>query len=95
MIEPTCILFKEWKDMGKEVTHLRMDNSGENMALIDRCQNSDWKLRIKKYELTARDTPQQNSLVEVGCGTLYNRARALLHCANIPDNQRHIFFQRQ
>jgi hypothetical protein len=94
MVEPTCMLFKEWKDFGKPLTHLRMDNAGENMALIERCKSADWKLGIKKFELTARDTPQQNSPVEDGFGTLYNRARAFPHKAHIPDSKRYLFIPK-
>jgi hypothetical protein len=70
MVEPTCVLFKEWKDAGRPVTHLRMDNGGENIKLIERCKSAQWQLGIKKFELTARDTPQQNAPVEVGFNTL-------------------------
>jgi hypothetical protein len=87
MIEPTCTLFQKWKEEKHPVTHLMMDNAGENMKLIERCKSSDWKLGIKKFELTARDTPQQNSLAEVGFATLYNRGRAMMHGANIPDHE--------
>ena len=37
-----------------------------------------------EFELTARDTPQQNSLAEVGFATLANRGRAMMHRANLP-----------
>ena len=34
MVEPTCILFKQWKEQNKEVQVIRMDNGGENKALV-------------------------------------------------------------
>jgi hypothetical protein len=91
-IEPTLSLFHEWKNKGHPVTHLCMDNAGENLKLMERAKSSDWKLGIHKFELTARDTPQQNALAEVGFDTLGNRARAMLHRANVPDTHRHLLF---
>ena len=37
-----------------------------------------------EFELTARDTPQQNSLAEVGFATLANHRWAMMHRANLP-----------
>ena len=68
MIEPSCKLFHEWKMAGMAVTHLHMDNAGENLKLIERLRSADWKMGISKFELTTRNTPQQNSIVEVGFG---------------------------
>jgi hypothetical protein len=65
MIEPTCEQFQKWKQRGKQVKCVRLDdNAGENKKLQKRCKSSDWKLRIK-FEYTACVTPQQNSLLEV------------------------------
>ena len=94
MIEPTCMLFKRWKDEGRPVTHLRMDNAGENVKLKFRCESADWKLGIKHFEFTSRDTPQQNSLVEVGFATLGNRARAMMFRANVPAEYRSKLFAK-
>jgi hypothetical protein len=33
MAEPTCELFQRWKDVGREVRYLRMDNASENKLL--------------------------------------------------------------
>jgi hypothetical protein len=41
-------------------------------------------------EFTARDTPQQNSPVEVGFATLGGRARAMMSHANIPKHLKHL-----
>ena len=71
MVKPTCEQFQKWKQNGKAVTHLRMDNAGENKLLQKRCESSNWKFDIK-YEYTARDTLQQNSLAEVGFATIAN-----------------------
>jgi hypothetical protein len=72
MVEPTCEQFQKWKQHGKPVKFVRMDNAGENKLLKKRCESSDWKLGIK-FEFTARATPQQNSLSEVGFATIANR----------------------
>ena len=83
MIEPTCEQFQKWKQSGKQVKYVRLDNAGENKKLQKRCESSDWKLGIK-FEYTARATPQQNSLSEVSFATVANRGRALMARANIP-----------
>jgi len=83
MVEPTCEQFMKWAQAGKAVQAVRLDNAGENKLLKRRAQSSDWKLGIE-FEFTARDTPQQNSLAEVGFATIANRGRAILHHANIP-----------
>ena len=33
MIEPTCVMFHKWKQAGKQVKFLRMDDAGENEKL--------------------------------------------------------------
>ena len=37
-----------------------------------------------EFEFTGRDTPQQNSLAEVGFATLANCRPAMMHRANLP-----------
>ena len=37
-----------------------------------------------EFEFTAHDTPQQNSLAEVGFATLVNHGQAMMHHANLP-----------
>ena len=71
MVEPTCEQFYRWKQSGNPVKYVRLDNAGENKLLKKRCQSKDWKLKIE-FEFTARDTPQQNSLAEVGFATIAN-----------------------
>jgi hypothetical protein len=83
MIEPTCELFHKWKQTGKDLSIVRLDNAGENKKLQKRCDSKDWKLNLK-FEFTARDTPQQNSLAEVSIATVANRGRALMIRANVP-----------
>jgi hypothetical protein len=83
MAEPTCELFQRWKDVGREVRYLRMDNAGENKLLQSRSENADWKFRIQP-EYTASYTPQQNHLAELGFAILSNRGRAMMAQANVP-----------
>ena len=68
MVEPTCEQLHKWQQSNIGITHLRLDNAGENKLLQTRCASKDWKMNCE-FEFTARDTPQQNSLAEVGFAT--------------------------
>ena len=83
MVGPTCEKFNIWKQKGRPVKILRMDNGGENVLLKDRMNSAEWKLGIT-VEFTASYTPQQNSLFEVGFTTISKRGRAMMHHANVP-----------
>jgi Reverse transcriptase (RNA-dependent DNA polymerase)/Zinc knuckle len=83
MIEPTCKLIYTLKEAGKNINIIRCDDGGENKALEQRINSSDWKLNVK-FEYTGRDTPQRNSLAEVAFHTLASRGRAIMNAANIP-----------
>ena len=91
MIEPTCEKIQVWKDEGKPVKRIRCDNAGENKKLEERLKSVDWKLGDIKFEYTASYTPQQNSRVEKGFETIFNRGRAMLVAANIPEHRRYLF----
>ena len=65
------------------VKFLRCDNAGENKSVEKAANGRLWKLNLT-FEYTARHTPQQNHLAELGLATLANRARAMLIRANIP-----------
>ncbi|KAL7560674.1 hypothetical protein ACA910_001356 [Epithemia clementina (nom. ined.)] len=82
MVEPTCEQLHRWQQSNKGVTHLQMDNAGENKKLKERCESKEWKMKLE-FEFTACNTPQQNSLAEVGFATLTNRGRALMHRADL------------
>ena len=92
MIEPTCMMLSKWQQGGKAVKYIRLDNAGENTALAARSGSAVWKLNIQ-FEFTARDTPQQNSLVEVGFNTIGNRARAMMTAANVPEKEMYKLFR--
>ena len=91
MAEPTCELFSCWKCAGHGVEIIRLDNAGENVALQNCCNSASWQLGIE-FEFTARDTPQQNSLAEVGIFTLANRVWAMMHYAHVPLEYRYKLF---
>jgi hypothetical protein len=87
MVESTVEKLGQMCRLGVGPIYLRMDNAGENKMLADRIQHKHCKLPII-VELTARDTPKQNSPAEVGFVTLSGRARAMLQQANIPNELR-------
>ena len=83
IVEPTCEQLHKWQQSNIGITHLRLDNAGQNKLLQTRCASKDWKMNCE-FEFTARDTPQQNSLAEVGFATLANHRQAMMHHANLP-----------
>eukprot|EP00957_Ditylum_brightwellii_P118084 9005761-Ditylum_brightwellii.AAC.1 len=84
MIEPTCVKLNKWKQGGKAVKYIRLDNAGKEKALEKRCESAVWKLGIQ-FEYTLHDTPQQNSVVEVGFATIGNQGQAMMVAANVPE----------
>ena len=91
MVEPTCKKFERWKSAGIPVKHVRCDNGGENVQLEKRCNGVDWKSNVA-FEYTARDKPQQNSLMEVRFTTIGNCGRAMMIAANISYEMRFVLF---
>ena len=70
------------KSQGEEkVKFLRMDNSGENVALKTRLEREKVNVQIK---FTAPNTPQQNGKVERSFATLWGRVRAMLNNSGVP-----------
>ena len=92
MIEPTCELLSKWKSQKHPVKIIRCDNAGENTKLEKRANGADWKLDVQ-FEYTARDTPQQNYLVEKSFDTLTARGRAMMDTANVPTEHRYKLFR--
>ena len=45
----------KWKTNGKAVTHVRLDNAGENYLLQKHCNSHNWML-ILTWEFTSRNT---------------------------------------
>ena len=83
MVEATCKQLNMWNQAGLGVKYIRLDNAGENKKLEERALSAAWKLNIN-FEYTARDTPQQNSLAELGFTVLSAYGRALMSAAYIP-----------
>lgn len=53
MFEPTCKLLHKWEQHIMGLTHMRMDNAGENKLFEQRCKSKDLKFNIV-FEYTAR-----------------------------------------
>ena len=83
MVEPTCEQWHKWKTVGLAVKYCRLNNARENKLLQKRCNSAKWQLGVE-FEFTARDTPQQNHLAELGFAVLANRGRALMTRVNVP-----------
>jgi hypothetical protein len=93
MIEPACAQLQKWKQAGLGVTHIRLDNAGENTKLQARAESAAWKLGVQ-FEYTVRDTPQQNHLVELGFAILGTKGRACMVAAHVPMDVRYKLFQK-
>ena len=93
MVEPTCSKFKNWKDNGKEVKIIQIDNGGKNKKLVKKLNSKNWQLH-PKIEHTSRDTPQQNHLMEIGFAALCGRGQALMVEAKVPKEKKHIAAQK-
>lgn len=92
MVEPTCELLYRWQQNNIPVKYICADNAGENKSLQQTAQGARWKLNLK-FEFTAANTPQQNSLVEVGFATITNRGRALMMAAHVPLVDRYLLWR--
>jgi len=93
MIEPTLAQLERWRQAGIKVKYIRCDNAGENKKLEERSDSADWKMGLR-FEYTARDTPQQNHLAELGFAVLANRGRAMMYRANVPKPMRYQIFPK-
>jgi hypothetical protein len=88
LVEPTCEQLHQWKQNSITVNYIRLNNAGENKLLKQRCHSEDWKFNTL-LEFTARATPQQNALAELGFATLANRGGAMISAANVPETIRY------
>jgi hypothetical protein len=93
MIEPACAQLQKWKQAGLGVTHIRLDNAGENTKLQERAESAAWKLGVQ-FEYSARDTPQQNRLAELGFTVLGNKGRDCMVAASVPMTIRYKLFPK-
>ena len=77
MVEPTLKELQRLKHQNRGVRYIRCDNGGENKALQKKIDSTEWNLGIK-FEYTARNTPQQNYLAELGFTHIFNQAMAMM-----------------
>ena len=92
IIESTCEKISKCKEAGRPVQILRQDNAGENKKLAKRLRSSAWKCSDTKIEFTAKETPQQNALAELGFTHMAGMARAMMNHANVPAEARYKLF---
>ena len=77
----------KWKEEGRAVKYVRMDNAPENFKFIQIANGQKWKLNLTE-EATGAATPQRNSLVEKKFATHTARMRAMMKNAECDDEQR-------
>ncbi len=75
------------KECGYPIKILHQDNAKENIGMIKIAKGKDWKLTFL-VELTARNTPQQNSKAEMAFTVIAAQARSMLIAAQFPDKER-------
>ena len=63
MVEPTCEQFHKWQQSNIGITHLRLDNAGENKLLQTQCTSKDWKMNFES-EFTACYTLSKTPLLK-------------------------------
>ena len=74
------------------VRYIRCDNAGENKKLEKVVNGPAYNLSVE-FEYTARNTPQQNHLVELKFAAIAGRARAMMNRAHIPKIERYLLFK--
>ena len=87
-------LFPDWiKELkakyGIDIKYIRLDNSGENKGLKDKCEKQNLGII---FEFTAPGTPQQNSVVERKIPTLMGRSRAMMLTAGFSQQDKRKFW---
>ena len=70
-------------DIAGDITHLRQDNVGKNLKLAKSMESPDWNM-ITKVEYTARGTPHENYMAELGFTVIVARTRVAMNKANFP-----------
>ena len=82
-------MLSDWKKNGKGLHTIRCDNAAENRALITRAMAAVWQLGLH-FQFTSVGTRQHNAAIEQFFDTIYNRARASMVFANIPNSLKHL-----
>jgi hypothetical protein len=91
MVELLCERMNCWKERGHAITNMCLHNAGKNKLLEKRSDSRDWKLGIK-FEFTASDMPQQNSIAEVAFSTIADRGRSMMHDANLDEKEQYLLY---
>jgi hypothetical protein len=91
MVDPTCATLHQWSTKGMKTLFIQCDGAGVNHSLEETLYSSQWKMPIE-FEYTARNTPQQNHLAEIGIYMMCCRGRALMSRANSPKKYRYRMF---
>jgi hypothetical protein len=91
MVDPTCATLHQWSTKGMKTLFIRCNGAGENHSLEETLHSSQWKMPIE-FEYTARNTPQQNHLAEIGIYVICCRGRALMSTANSPEKYHYRMF---
>ena len=86
-INKLCATLNKWKQEGRAVKYVRMDNAPENFKFIQIANGQKWKLNLTE-EATGTGTPQRNSVVEKKFATPTARMRAMMSNAECEDTQR-------
>ena len=69
--EPSLEKFNKWKQNGVSVLCIRWNGAGENKKMKAQSESADWKMNMT-WELTARNTPQQNHSSKLGFTKIAN-----------------------
>ena len=77
MVETMHEQLYKWQGLGKSITHVRLDNVGENIYFEERYESMDWKL-VLQWEFTSRNTLQQNSIAEEAFWTIRHQGIAMM-----------------
>jgi hypothetical protein len=91
-VEETCQLLHALKLKGFPVSKIRCDNAGENVKLEAALHGHRWKMTDVEMEYTARDSPQQNSIAELGIFHTALKAKTMMRAANVPKKFRYQLF---
>ncbi len=87
IIQDMCEYMYGEKERGYTIKILRQDNAKENVGMIKMAKGKDWKLTFL-VELTARNTPQQNSKAEMAFTVIAAQARSMLIAAQFLNKER-------
>jgi hypothetical protein len=93
MVDPTwaTLQLHQWSTKGMKTLFIRCDGAGENHSLEEALHSSQWKMPIE-FEYTARNTPQQNHLAEIGIYVICCCGRALMSRADSPKKYHYRMF---